>query len=364
MFWKKKKNDTDEYLDIIGLSGTGEIKFSNSSDFLMTIGRTILCWLLTIGSICGYASCFSAQFNLNLVMIILAVVSFAIAYVKSCKSSFIKNAAYIIFFFVFTFTILRFYRFVNSGYHALVNLTYASLENYLDIPALVYYEEIIESSYDTITIFLIFLGIFELFIYHMWVSDHVNLLTIFLISFGPYIIPLFINLIPDDFYIICLMTAYIASIIICFCCHVSKTKKNDKYIVYRKINPWSKKIPGFSYSTNGLTYLMSITYSFVLALIVFAIITTTIPYAVYQRSEKISSLKASVMDEVKYLITFGLSGYFNRYSSTGGLNDGNLGGIYSVRPDYETDLTVTYVPLSSEPVYLRGYTGFGYTDCK
>lgn len=86
------------------------------------------------------------------------------------------------------------------------------------------------------------------------------------------------------------------------------------------------------------------------------------PYSSYVRNQKTSVLKETVTEDVKYFVTFGLSGYFNRYHSTGGLNDGKLGGIHSVRPDYETDLTVTFVPTSYRPVYLRGFVGIEYTD--
>lgn len=362
MFWRRNKNKNNEYYDIIGLAKTGNLSLSASNDYFLIFGRAILCLLLTVGSICGYASCFGAQFNLWLILGILSLSSLIIAFFKNLKSNLWKNFFYLAFLFTFGFTIFRFYKYVNSGYHALVNLTYASLENYLDIPALVYYEEIIESSYHTITLFLIFLGIFELFIYHIQISEHFSAIKIFLLSFGPFIVPLFINLIPEDFYIICLMTAYIAGIILRLCLHSCKPRKNEKYTVYKKTSPWSGKIKGFSYGTNGITYFFSICFSFIISILIFAIVTITIPYASYQREEKISSLKESITDEVKYFVTFGLSGLFNRYNATGGLNDGKLGGIYSVRPDYETDLTVRYVPLSGEPVYLRGFIGTAYAD--
>lgn len=362
MFWNKNKRKND-FSNIISLNNTGELIFSSGYSFLLPVSRAILCVLLTIGSICGYASCFGAEFNITYIFCILMTFSLLTAFIRDFKSTFLKNSSFIIIMIVYIFSILRLYPYVNSGYHSIVNLTYASLENYLDIPALVYYEEIIENSYTTITVFLIFLGIFELLLFHMWIGDRINLLTILLVSFGPYIVPLFIELYPHKSYLFCLLCAYITIIILRFCFHLnSHPEKSRSYTVYRRHNPWSVKVRGFSYGANGLTYFSSLVFSVIVSMVIIISIYTIVPYSSYINSNTESTLKASASDGVKYLVTFGLSGLFNEYSSTGGLNDGMLGGISSVRPDYETDLTVTYVPVSSDTIYLRGFVGMDYED--
>ncbi len=356
MFWKKKKKQNN-YKEIIGLDNTQGVGISGSYNFLLPFCRAFLCFLLTMGSICGFVSCFSAEFNLYAVLGVLLSLSVIIALVRNLKHAFLKNIAYITFLMVFIFLITRYYAYVNSGYHAIVNLIYASLENYLDIPALVYYDELIENSVASITVFLIFVGAFELLLYHMWIGERVWLIDVLFVSFTPYVIPLFIELYPDDLYVLTLMTSYFALIILCFGMHI-----RNKSRVYTRKNPWSSGIKGFSYGANGLTYLASIAAAFVISLCVLLIVNITVPYSTYVRNQKTSTLKAEITDDVKYFVTFGFSGYFNRYHATGGLNDGRLGGIHSVRPDYETDLTVTFVPTSYKPVYLRGFVGINYTD--
>lgn len=361
MFWKKKNKD--DFYNIIGLSNTRDIEFSRSRDIWLTFSQALLCLLLCIGSICGYASCFSADFDLLTIILVLSVTSIVIAFARNLKSGLFRNLIYIGFLFLFAFFILRFFRYVNSGYHAIVNLTYAALENYLEIPALIHYEEMIENPYTTITIFLIFLGIFELLLFHMWIGERIHLLSLFLVSFGPYIVPLFINLFPDEFYLICMLTASFALIMICLSLHINNhpTRKKD-YSVFTKKNPWSSSKKGFSYGANGFNYFMTTIVSLLFSISIIFIVGIITPRASFQNNLRTSNLKKSVTDEVKYMVTFGLSGYFNRYNATGGLNGGQLGGIYSVRPDYETDLIVTYVPVTYEPQYLRGFVGVGYTD--
>lgn len=363
MFRNNSKRSKNNYTDIIGLENSSDIRFSHSNDFLIPLTRALLCFLLTFGSICGYVSCFTTEFDARTVGLFLLVFSLIIAFVRNLSSKFLKNACYLGFLFLFAHFIFRYYLYVNSGYHAVGNITYAALENYLQIPALIYYEEIIEDSFLTITYFLIFLGIFELLLFHMWISEYVNLLTIFLIGLGPFVVPFFMNLYPEAIYVVSLMTAYIAFFLISLSCH-TKTypRKGRNYAVYFKRHPMHSKGKGFCYGTNGLTYFMTSIFSFILALCIWGLLQICFPYTSYRNYERESVLKQEVTDEVKYLVTFGLSGYFNRYNSVGGLSDGSLGGIYSVRPDYETDLTVTYVPLSSNTIYLRGYVGIGYTD--
>ena len=43
------------------------------------------------------------------------------------------------------------------------------------------------------------------------------------------------------------------------------------------------------------------------------------------------------------------------------LAGGRLGGVNRIKADYETDLEVTFVPSSLEPLYLKAYTGAAYT---
>lgn len=352
----------ENYRTIIGLQNTNEIAFSNTYGFLMPISKALLCFMLVFGGIGGYVSCFTTEFDVAMVALILLVLSFVIAFVKNFSSGFLRNICYLAFFFLFAFSIFRYYVYVNSGYHAVTNLTYAALENYLQIPALIYYEEIIEDSFITITYFLVYLGIFELLLFHMWISEYVNLWTIFLVSFGPYVAPFFMNLYPEKIYVIFLLASYIAFFFISLSCHTKAPKKKENSVVYFKHYPMQSRSKGFCYGVNGLTYLATTIISLILAFCIWGILQISFPYSTYRNYQRDSVLKENVTDDVKYMVTFGLSGYFNRYNSKGGTSEGKLGGVYSVRPDYEPDLNITFVPTSYDTIYLRGFVGVGYVD--
>ena len=78
-------------------------------------------------------------------------------------------------------------------------------------------------------------------------------------------------------------------------------------------------------------------------------------------TKKISNSVKDITDKyVKTVVVSGITSLFNRYDAVGGLSKGQLGGIRSVNPDYQTDLIVEYVPYSKDDIYLKAYTGVRY----
>ena len=75
-----------------------------------------------------------------------------------------------------------------------------------------------------------------------------------------------------------------------------------------------------------------------------------------------NEIKKTTDEYVKTFVQSGFTGLFDRYDSTGGLNHGRLGGVSSIRPDFETDLTVTFAPYSYNTVYLKSFTGSHYSN--
>ncbi|MBO6016384.1 MAG: transglutaminase domain-containing protein, partial [Lachnospiraceae bacterium] len=75
----------------------------------------------------------------------------------------------------------------------------------------------------------------------------------------------------------------------------------------------------------------------------------------------INKVKKSSDEYVKTFVRSGLAGFFNRYESSGGLSTGRLGGVSSIRPDFQPDLRITYTPYDYETVYLRAFVGVDYT---
>lgn len=84
-----------------------------------------------------------------------------------------------------------------------------------------------------------------------------------------------------------------------------------------------------------------------------------LPDAFTEGSKK-SAFKLRTMDRMENLYLLGIMGLMNFYPTTGGLVNGRLGGVNSVRLDYETDLTLTFVPYTYDRIYLKTFVGAEY----
>ena len=92
--------------------------------------------------------------------------------------------------------------------------------------------------------------------------------------------------------------------------------------------------------------------SLVMAL-VFFVVSSAIFGEAYSTKYVSNKLKNRTDDYVEVIVMNGIMSIFNRYEAKGGLAHGRLGGVGSVTPDYETDLEITFVPVSTDVVYLR-----------
>jgi hypothetical protein len=86
------------------------------------------------------------------------------------------------------------------------------------------------------------------------------------------------------------------------------------------------------------------------------------PAARFQSVFKEDKLREKTQEAIGNFVLLGFDGIYNHYASTGGMSGGKLGGVSNVRPDYQTDLVVSFTPYSTEGVYLKAYTGGRYGD--
>jgi transglutaminase-like putative cysteine protease len=84
------------------------------------------------------------------------------------------------------------------------------------------------------------------------------------------------------------------------------------------------------------------------------------PKKSYDASHADNKYKTATMETAANVFALGLAGLMNFYTNDGGLNSGKLGGVSSIRLDYNTDLTVQFTPYSYDTVYLKDFTGDTY----
>ena len=73
-----------------------------------------------------------------------------------------------------------------------------------------------------------------------------------------------------------------------------------------------------------------------------------------------NSYKKSTERAVSGFVMMGFWSCFPNPASRGGMSGGKLGDFSMLRPDNETDLKIRFAPYTTDPLYLKGYTGLHY----
>lgn len=325
--------------------------------FFICIIRGLLIFMASLGTIGGIASAFELPFNFLLVSLSLLIFSMYVAFLYYNRITF--YIGYILLFVIFTFSAFLLYWYINSGYQAFWNCVF---EQYSDYFHLSYYREsteFITDRYITLSVTMAFIGFLYCILLNITISGYMNLTETFLLTFLPLQIPLYIDRIPQLPYLIMLLSVYIAVLILGRSTHFQlsyKQNKKQSFLCRRK-----KGEQQHSYLSSGISMLTISIYSVVFGT-VFLLLTSVIFYSNFNGKYVSNVVKNTTDEYVKTYIQNGIFSFLNRYEATGGLSRGKLGGVSSITPDYETDLTVTFVPYSSDSIYLRAYTGMLYEN--
>ena len=175
----------------------------------------------------------------------------------------------------------------------------------------------------------------------------------------PYIeIALFIHIIPSPVYLFGLLFVYTSVTFLQFSKHSRiqvKGKHTHEFTRYKR-----KKENLYFYQADILVFLYSFAISAVLSLAIVLILQAPLNTEISKVAG--NAIHQKTQEYVKILVQSGYSGFFDRYTSKGGMSSGKLGGVSQIRPDFETDIEATFAPISYETIYLKGFTGSKYTS--
>lgn len=330
-----------------------------TSRFFSCLVRSMLIFFATFGTIGAVVSGLDLPFYPLLVIPALIVITIAISFLYYNRITF--YIGYIFFFIVFTVSIFALYFYINSGFQAFVNVLYEKYSDYFNLSTLRQATEFIADRRITVSVTMIFVGAFLSLLLNITISGYMSLIETFLITFPLLQLVLYINLKPDTIYLIMLISVYISVGILrrsSFYRMPAIKHNKESYITLKNKR---KKSWMHIYISNGQGLLRIAVYSVIFASAFLLICNNNFFNSFNSRNVR-NQLKNTTDEYVKIVVQQGVVGLFNRYSNVGGLNSGKIGGVGSVRPDYETDLEVTYVPLSAAPVYLKGFTGVNYDN--
>lgn len=323
---------------------------------MICILKGILIFCATFGTLGGVLSAFHIHYNIPLVFFTLLILSFSLAFLHYNKLVF--NICYPVIFLFFTFTIFRSRVLANSGFQSFISIVYEEYSSHFELTALRETNIANTNQYLTITTASIFVGFVLALLLNIMISSHMSVLGTILLTAPILQIGIYIEKYPNSIYFVPLIFSYIAIGVLGRFKHHLIPQKQEERKDFRMEKKDNKNY--HIYRTNGKVLLQT-TLLFSVVSLVFLLIFYPIALKSTKQSNAINNVKKTTDEYVKIFVQNGLSGFFNRYESTGGMSDGKLGGVSSVRPDFETDLIVTFAPYSYETIYLKAFVGIDYT---
>ena len=333
----------------------GEVTQTKKSNrFLICLFKGILVFIASYCSICGLLDAFEITYNRPIIIIAFIFFSFYVSFLYYNKLIF--YIFYIILFIGFTVELARYYMPANSGFQAIINIIFEEYSDYFALAAIREGLETITNRYFTVTVAALFLGAFTAILLNVTISGYMNAFETALVTF-PYIeIALFIHKMPSAVYLFGLLFVYTSVVFLQLSRHSRMQVKGKKTHEFMRLK--MRRENRYGYQADIPVFLYSFGYSFIISLVIILVLKgpLNLPYSPVPGN----AIHKQTQEYVKILVQSGFGGFFDSYDSTGGLSGGRLGGVSQVRPDFETDLEVTFVPISYDTIYLKGFTGSNY----
>ncbi|MBP5553331.1 MAG: transglutaminase domain-containing protein [Lachnospiraceae bacterium] len=314
--------------------------------------RGFMIFLAAYGTVWGLVSAFGLTYGQGKVfagILLLSMFSAVIYY-----NRFTFYAGYVVTFISFFVFSVMMYSYINSGFQAFINEMNSAYVDYFSLPALRVSEEIIADRNLSVPIMCIFLGWVYCIMLNVTISSYMNPVLTFVITFLPLQTAFYIDRYPSFLCMTMLIMCYASVLVLSRAGYYALPYRYKKYESFSRRRTRKGSEDSYILSAKGMLSVFGV--SLILSLIFFVVSGAAFgdEYSTKYVSNK---LKNKTDDYVEALVMNGITSLFNRYTATGGLARGRLGGIGSVAPDYETDLIVTYVPESTDTIYLRAFVG-------
>ena len=318
--------------------------------------KGLLIFTSSFGCISGVLSEFDIAYNYLFVLVIIFLFSMLLSLMHIKK--WIFNLGYPVLFILFSTMLIRYRMFVNSGFQALLNIVNESYSAHFLMLFTRESTEVIADRYLTVTAAIVFIGIFLAILVNVGIFNDMYFHTVFNLTFWPLQLGIYIGRYPSFLSLGLLFFSYFA---------VYFLRRSGHYqFIYPEKKPrytrtYKRKSTKFVFhKSNARNMAQLCAFALIVSLFFSAFGIASIPRS-EQEALSSSSLKESADQYVKIFVQNGFSGFFNRYEATGGISNGRLGGVSSIRPDYQTDLIATFVPYAYETIYLKAFVGMEYT---
>ena len=322
---------------------------------LSCVPKGILVYMVVFGSLGGFLSAFNVECTYLLPGILLLIFALYFSGLFAFRKSRYKDIGYIIFFVIYVIGIYLFKAYVNSGFAAIVNMVRQRGEMYFDLNTGNEFAENIDNRYLTVTITLIFIGIFEVLLLNIFVSNYMSLKLAVFLAVPMYGIPLYFEVEPDLPFTLCMLGGLMGIWIFKNSGHFSDGSSRKRFEQEQK-----GKVPELTYTQDNHVY-GGVLLAVLCCVLLVGVFTSFYTEHDFEKRKGVNSYKAATEDGVSGFLMIGFRIFFPNYYQSGGMSGGYLGNISALRPSNETHLIVEFVPYDTNPVYLKAYTGVQYT---
>ncbi len=355
--FRKKNIVTQEEAPFSGFVLQDNQKHDENDTLIHCLVKGSIIFSATFGCIHGVLTEFRISYNYASVFTVIFLVSMALSFMHVRK--WIFNIGYPVLFLLFTSALFRNRTLANSGFQAFINIFNEAYSKHFLLNFTRESTELVSNRFLAVTTTAIFVGIFIAILINVAIFNDMYYLSVFNFTFWPLQLGIYIGQYPSYVAFVFVFYAFFATCFLKLSGHyhfIHSGKQKTYHFSYQK-----KDKSYVFHKSNARTMAGLCTFAGIIALF-FSIFCSLSVKSSESEALHSGSLKSSLDENVKILVQSGISGMFNRYEATGGMSGGKLGGVRSVRPDYETDLIVTFVPYAFERIYLKSYTGAFYTS--
>lgn len=325
IFGRKKKIEFPE-LTLV------QVQESRKYNFFAALAKALLLFMLIYGAIGGFLSSLELKYNNGMCMLVLFGLALLLAAVYETEMRWLTNIVSIMVFIFYLYIAVANYWAINNGYYAILNRVYEVARDYLDVGSGMEYALIIEETYATVTMFVLFLGMVGVILMNIMLQNKCSLVKVAFLTLPPYVVPFYFDCSPDLIYILFLLIGYLA-------------------VAMLQGGNVREKLSG------QMCYILPL--AAVLTILIVRTLAFIMPETGYGRAVPKSVAKETSEAGMARFAQYGLTAMLRQGSANAGVSGGRLGNS-SVVPTYETVLKVRYTPYDYNPVYLKAFTGKDY----
>lgn len=346
---RRKKQQDILLSDGIRLSAGGHER--GEGRWVNLLVRAAFLFAIVTGSLGGMLSAFQISYSkwAFFLSALLAALYCATLY----STRWWENLGYILIFVVVLYVGFGLRTYISSGFYGILNDISSAAATFFGTDAQTVYGEQVENHYLAVSAAMCYFAFVGCIITNALISHKSKYLAASLPSVFFLLVPIYLEREPAGGYVI-LLAAGLITVYVFRRNQYPHQPPNEK--AFQKAAAKHLFLGNFS-GRAALGTLLGIALVCSIAVTVTALL---LPRDSFMTDGKKSALKLRTMDTMENLYLLGVMGLVNFYPTTGGLVNGRLGGVGSVRLDYETDLTLEFVPYTYDRIYLKTFVGAEY----